>query len=109
MKVSKLITLDVEIIELLKREDNASALINSILREYYDEHGANLDEKIKELKQKSREIKKKMRLLKQKQLKNRQNLAKRIKTFEKLGNLGKLEYWAKQELQTMRKELENVS
>ena len=35
MKVTKLFTLDLELVELLKKEDNMSGLINDLLNEHY--------------------------------------------------------------------------
>jgi len=45
MKVSKLITLDVEICRLLSKEPNASKLIQRLLKEYYELHEGEIEKK----------------------------------------------------------------
>ena len=64
MKGNKLFTLDVNIIEQLKKVGNQSGLINNILKDYFNDHGAfekedlinKLDSKNKELRKLKEEI-----------------------------------------------------
>lgn len=45
MKVPKQITVDFEIASLLSKENNASALVNALLVDYYDTHGQQIEKK----------------------------------------------------------------
>ena len=64
MKVSKLFTIDVEIAERLKSSGNSSALINKLLKEYYeirsDKHGIFEEKRaiFEDLKKKMRQTRK---------------------------------------------------
>ena len=49
MKILRSYTLDVEIAERLKKEANASLLINNLLREHYGSTKENIAERIKEM------------------------------------------------------------
>ncbi len=54
MKVTKTFTLDLEIIEKLKQEDNASELVNNLLTNYFnisDNKELSLEEKLKEVEE----------------------------------------------------------
>lgn len=69
MKTSKLFTIDVELAERLTRMDNASALINNLLKEYFELRGEKdtfFDQKravISDLKKNLKCITKKSKLL----------------------------------------------
>lgn len=45
MKVSKMFTIDHELATLLSRENNASALVNSLLTDYYDANSSEMEKK----------------------------------------------------------------
>lgn len=99
MKASKLITLDVELINLLSKESNASGLINSLLMDYYEENIDNFEKELAKLKKKQAETRKKMRFLKQKQAKKAENLAKVRSLLSKPSG-----FYTKERLEKVRKE-----
>lgn len=72
MKVSRIYTLDLDIAQMLERMDNKSALINRLLRQYFDENGSKIvpieekiDNDLKILKQKQKTLKLRQKITKQ--------------------------------------------
>jgi len=69
MKTSKLFTLDIEIVDELKKLPNASKLINNMLKDYFNQHGAlkkqELINKLNLKELKSKEIIGEMKIIKE--------------------------------------------
>ena len=67
MKGTKLLSLDISVIEELRKLGNASGMINSLLREYFNEHGVlkkeELENKLEFKKKTARELSKEINLI----------------------------------------------
>ena len=80
MKVHKVISLDLEVVQRLKEEDNASGLINSLLiKNYKDLRGE--EEIIEDVKKKIKENKKKEK--EHSKYINKEYITKRLKEMKK--------------------------
>jgi len=83
MKVHRLLSLNIPVNELLAKEKNASALVETLLEQYYEAELANFDKKMDELKQKQSENKRKMKEIKRKMQEKEQKERKRLEFLEK--------------------------
>ena len=52
MKTAKLFTIDLEIVQKLQKESNASGLVNELLIRHYSKHTLSEDEVIEDVKKK---------------------------------------------------------
>lgn len=88
MKQTITICLDSELIELLKKEDNYSALINDLASGYFNKGGS---ESIEALNEKEMQLRKQMNSVKQElidvQSKLSQKMIRKAETEKKVGNI----------------------
>lgn len=106
MKINKMLSLDAEIVELLRKESNASDLCNELLKAHFAKFSTNFEQLEAELRQKKLEIRQKLREIgskkhillnkaKQSALQNEEEQAKRYFEREKAyeSNLRDKYYW----------------
>jgi len=98
MKIAMSFTIEYALCELLKVEENASALVDRLLRQHFSKTNDDFEEKMAEYKQKIKEIKQKRGIFR----KNQRERYKKLLSESKRRNT-KLTFEAKNELAELHK------